>query len=341
MTIGENSRVLARTWAYQRYNAYVRGLRKTAAAWFAGHGFATHPRLPYCLDHLDNWRNNIILPDVAEHIEGGRLDRGAHDAFPLHKYAHHGLSSQAMLFNLVGPLMVRDDFAAMRPALDRAGIPWPAGRLTGVLEYSKRDVFNEDTGQPTSIDFVLSGENEAADKVAAPRSMDGFVGNLNGAASLFIEAKLVEQEFGGCSVFADGDCDGRNPADDFGACYLHHIGRKYWTRLAEHGLLESPLARGPICPLASYYQFFREALVALHEGGHFVLLHDARNPVFVSPGRDGRPTRGLWPFLVGLLPATAAKYLHRVTIQDVIEAIAQSGRHTDWTDEFTTKYGFE
>ncbi len=77
------------------------------------------------------------------------------------------------------------------------------------FEYSQRSVFNEDSGQPTSIDLVL-------------RAPEGEV-------SAFVECKFVEREFGQCSVFTGGDCDGRNPASDLSLCYLHHIGRRYWN----------------------------------------------------------------------------------------------------------------
>ncbi|MCB0055286.1 MAG: hypothetical protein KDE24_37675, partial [Caldilinea sp.] len=53
--------------------------------------------------------------------------------------------------------------------------------------------------------------------------------------------------------------------------------------------------------------FFRESLFAAHKGGHFVLLYDARSPVFVRQGRAGAPAMGLWPLLAGLAPATPAR----------------------------------
>jgi hypothetical protein len=48
--------------------------------------------------------------------------------------------------------------------------------------------FNEDTGQPTLIDLVLF------DKNTHPK--------------IFMESKLVEAEFGGCSFFRKGDKKG-------------------------------------------------------------------------------------------------------------------------------------
>ena len=78
-------------------------------------------------------------------------------------------------------------------------------------------MFNENYGQPTSIDLVVEG---------------------GAGETLYMEAKLVEPGFGGCSVFRQGDCDGRNPVGDLSQCYLHHIGRLYWDRLREHGLLD-------------------------------------------------------------------------------------------------------
>ena len=126
-----------------------------------------------------------------------------------------------MLFNLVGPLLTRSDLAPLQTAFAAAGIPWPAGTVQLRLEESDRKVFNEDTGQPTSIDFTVCGEDKEH------------------SASLFVEAKLTEAAFGGCSVFAAGDCAGHNPLmvpGGLATCYLHHIGRTYWTHAHRAGI---------------------------------------------------------------------------------------------------------
>ena len=184
--------------------------------------------------------------------------------------------------------------------------------------FTTPSVFNEDNGQPTSIDIILSGI----------------------CNSLFIEAKLVEREFGGCSVFAGGDCEGRNPYPDrLGECYLHHIGRKYWQRLDELGFSETNFVNGAICPFANYYQFFREAMFAFAKQGTFILLHDARNPAFLRSTDDGMAHGGLWPFLYEAIPQNLRHRVGRLTIQMVVEAIQESGGHEDWIGDFKKKYG--
>lgn len=314
-----SSKSLAHTWPYPRRSAYEATLRQAAAAWFHQQGVAVHPKMPYLLRDFADWPHNMILPAVAQYIQDEQAAHKGIDAFPLHKYLHHGLSSQAMLFNLVGPLIVRNDVAPLAEAFSAAGVPWPRGAVTLRLEEGDRDVFNEDTGQPTSLDLAVYGEA--------------------GSAPLFVEAKLSENGFGGCSVFADGDCDGHNPAQDLPSCYLHHIGRRYWQRMLEHGLLESRLASDSSCAFTNYYQFFRESLFAIHKGGHFVLLHDARSPVFLRQGKNGAVTTGLWPLLLELSPAPVRSRLHPVTIQQVVAAIQASGRHQDWIAQFKKKYG--
>jgi len=317
--MGKNSRALARTWPYPRYEPFERELRQTAADWFKVKGFPVHRRYPFVLDDLKNWRRNIILSEVADYIEHERKRRQQEtkQGFPLHKYVHHGLSSQAMLFNLVGPLIARNDLSPLEAAFRAKEIPWPAGRVEAVLEVEDREVFNEDSAQPTSIDLVIrGGEN---------------------SPPLFTEFKFVEKEFGGCSVFGKGNCEGRNPASCPERCYLHHIGRTYWTCMSETGILDGPLKETPICPFANYYQFFREVLFALSKGGVFVLLHDARNPTFVSEGPDEK--RGLLPFLTSLLPKDVRDKVKQVTVQEVFEAVKESGQHEDWADEFAGKYG--
>jgi hypothetical protein len=312
-----SSRARARTWPYPRHRDFEKALRKAASAWFENHGFAVSARYPYILADRQQWSQNIILPEVARYIQEEWERRQTQKrGFPLHKYLHHGLSSQAMLFNLVGPLIVEADLSPLRQVLLQQGIPCPEGALVASFEYEDRTVFNEDTGQPTSIDLLLEAEHRSR--------------------SLFVEAKLVEKGFGGCSVFAAGDCDGRNPAGDFSLCYLHHLGRRYWELLDRYDFLSGPIGQSPICILATHYQFFREVAFALKLGGVFVLLSDERSPTFHCDGPQGQ--RGLMPFLLSLLPSSARDCVASVTIQQVVAAITASGRH-EWVSEYERKYG--
>jgi len=49
-----------------------------------------------------------MLPEVADYIRQQASEAEEEsENFPLHKYIHHGLSSQAMIFNLVGPLLLK------------------------------------------------------------------------------------------------------------------------------------------------------------------------------------------------------------------------------------------
>ena len=309
----------AYTWPYPRYARFEAELRQAAAAWFDAKGLPHHTRYKYCLPSRDQWHQNIIDPAVAQFIQD-EIDRHvvARRAFPLSQWIHHGLSSQALLFNLVGPLVMTGDLAPLRDVLTSHNIPWPEGPVNACFEYEDQAVFNEGAAQHTSIDLVLEGAPEA------PR--------------LFVECKFVEREFGGCSVFRNGDCDGRNPATDLAKCYLHHIGRGYWTVLQEHGFLDGP---GPIrtdstCILANHYQFFREVGLALSLGGVFVLLSDERSPTFYCNGPAG--SRGLMDFLLGIVPEPVRPQIAGITIQQVVEAIKASGRHP-WIAEFESKYG--
>jgi POLQ-like helicase len=296
-----SSRRLAQSWPYPRHTEFEKKLRESNAAWFKARRYAVHPRMPYLLAKWTDWPKNIIVPAVADAILAERLDRQEkHVGFPLHKYVHHGLSSQALLFNLVGPLLVCGDMAPLQHAFTLAGMPWPAGALRSRFELEDRTIFNEDNGQPTSLDLALQGPD--------------------GSRGLYVEAKLVEREFGGCSVFQHGDCSGRSPLGDLDRCYLHYLGRQYWTLLEKHGFLHGALAASPICPLALYYQFFRELLFAFEKGGDFVLLHDQRSPVFCGPAG-----RGLLPFLLSLVPEHLQSRVHAITIQQVLAGYEQYG----------------
>lgn len=314
-----SSRALARTWAYPRHDDFERPLRAAAEAWFAGKGYACQPKKPYILDSWDQWPQNLIDRRLEQYVAAERRLREPEGrGFPLHKYLHHGLSSQALALNLLGPLVTNRDLEPLAVAFRRAGVPWPGGAISAEFELEDRQLFHEDSGQPTSIDLAIRGDG----------------------APLFVEVKFTEREFGACSVFTSGDCDGRNPARDHRLCYLHHIGRTYWPILESNGFLSGPLAATPFCPLSTSYQFFREVLFAVQKGGHFVLLHDARNPTFLSGGPDSPDgPRGLWPLLTGLVPEQLRERLHIVSMQQVVDAIRASERHDDWIGEFATKYG--
>ena len=221
-----------------------------------------------------------------------------------------------MLFNLVGPLLVRNDLSPLKNLVEKKGLRWPGVGAKAVLEYEDRSIFKEDQGQPTSIDLVIT-------------SPDDF-------PEIFIEAKFVEQEFGGCSVFQSGDCDGRNPAVNHELCYLHHIGRQYWSLMHKFNVDQGSIRTDSVCIMAPHYQFFRELLFALEKGGIFILLSDERSPVFQCKGPQGQ--RGLMPLLMDLLPIELQQKVAMISIQDLVaEIIFQGGN--DWIQIFVEKYG--
>lgn len=313
----KNSRQMANEWPYDRHKDFEVKLHKVAAAWFAKKDLDVHPRYDYILAEWDKWPSNLILiNEVGGYInEQKQIMEDSKKAYPLHKFIHHGLSSQAMLFNLVGPLIVRNNnLEPLREAFLSASIPWPSGTVKAYFEGDDRQVFNEDSGQPTSIDMVIEGSG--------------------GSPALYVEAKFVEKSFGECSVFRRGDCNGRNPINNLDQCYLHFIGRLYWEKMRENGFLDHYWKDSELCPLASYYQFFREVLFALDKKGDFVLLYDRRNPTFV-----GEDDRGLFAFLVSMLPEDVQSRIHSITIQEVFEAIQASEVGKDWAPEFAAKYG--
>jgi hypothetical protein len=307
-----------RSWPHPRHSDFNAPLKEAAARWFRAKGYPTRRRQPYILDSRKNWHRNIIVPVVADYIEremSARKQLG--QGFALHKWVHHGLSSQALLFNLIGPLVVFDDFAPLREALAEMPQSLPALPWSATFEFENRKIFNEKQRQPTSVDLVIRG---------------------TGGLPPFIECKFVEAEFGGCSVYEDGDCPGANPANpsrDYSSCYLHFIERQYWDLMDKHGLVAGPILSDSQCILANHYQFFRELLLALESGGQFVLLHDERSPTFCFHGPQG--DYGLMPLLLQMLPVDVRRRVGIVGIQRVAEHIKASGRHP-WIGQFEAKY---
>jgi hypothetical protein len=173
----------------------------------------------------------------------------------------------------------------------------------------------------------------------APTSVDLVISAAKDTPKIFVEAKLVEREFGGCSLFSDGDCDGRNPSGNFELCYLHvKKKRRYWEILKNHGFLSGPMGIDSMCILAIHYQFFRELLLAIELGGTFVLLFDQRSPVFEVGNQAGE--RGLVPFLLGMVPGSLKRRVVTVPIQELVAAIKEFDGHA-WITDFEDKYGLE
>ncbi len=312
-----NSRQLAQKWPSPRYKSFEKGLRIAASNWYVRKGYPSHPRMAYCLKNWSDWRSNIILDEVSNYIEQFKDNcEKEGKPFPLHKYIHHGLSSQAMAFNLIGPLITRDDYEPIIQLLKRKNLQIAASIASASFEFEDRDVFNEDTGQPTSIDIVLKDQHES------PR--------------VFIESKLVEKGFGGCSVFSGGDCNGENPIHNKKQCYLHFIGRRYWDLMDKYGFSKI-LENEKQCSFVAYYQFYREVLFSLEKGGVFLLLSDERSPVFhcASDGLE----RGLLAFLLKNFPKEYLTKVGAISLQELVSVIKGSDKHKDWIFEFESKYG--
>ena len=307
------------TTPYPSLKLLVNEIRNAAAAWFASRDLPTHAKHGHVLGKSVDWHENLILPEVRTYIdtEIANADRKVtrRSPFALNGAISNGASSQAMAFNLVGPLIARGDLGPLREVIEKAGVPWPTG-ATASFEIESRIVFNEQHGQPTSIDLVVNGDSPDSPPI-------------------MIEVKLTESGFGGCSVFAKGQCDtkGANPLPDLHQCYLHRKGYTYWQRMAEYGLLPDLPQAGSACALVFDYQFYRELLFALYHSGYFVLLHDARSPVFM-----GTPTSSL-PRLLAQLPAQLRDRVASITVQEVVATIRASRRHNDWIEAFEAKYG--
>lgn len=274
---------------------WLPALRAQVGAYFAEKGLPARATAPYILaGGKQRWPLNIIDPEVVTMIRTIMTER----PFPLHRWIRHGLSSQALLFNLIGPVLLARRWDVFDAILESAGIALSGRVVDGKLEEEDRSIFNERRGQPTSVDLYL--QTDQGDTVCA-------------------EFKFTENGFGECSVFESGDCDGRNPAGDFGLCYLHAIGRTYWPLMQRHGLITDSLEATSICPFVTLYQAYRILIFALERGGHFLLIHDERNPSFAWTSTSIH--RGAFTLFYELLPASAQRRCHRITTQEVVEIL--------------------
>jgi hypothetical protein len=302
-------------WKYQQYKNFRKAQNEFAKNWFAKKDFVVQEKHSFILKNSSQWKENLILEKVADFIELTKKEYEEKKIpFPLHKYIHHGLSSQAMLFNLLGEATIKKDkdFFTSLFAFDDVVIDDDSELL---FEYSDRTVFNEQQKQPTSFDFVIKNNN---------------------GKNIFLEAKYVETEFGKCSTIESGECDGMSPIYDIDSCYLTHCGRNYWNLMKKHNLSE-PYKNSRICPFAIYYQFYRELLFAIERNGYFVILIDKRNPAFIKT--DGVNERGLISVLTNPLSEQMKNIVKVIYIQDVVKLLEKF--EYSWVNEFKNKYGLE
>ena len=151
-----NSRQKSKEWKIPRHTEFESELRNSSSEWFQKNNFQVHNKMPYCLDSLENWKNNIILAEVAAYIDNFKNEsEKKNKPFPLHKYAHHGLSSQAMVFNLIGPLITRNDLNPLTDLLKLKGIDCKINNAH--FEYEDRNVF-KGPFKCSSLSPLLSSE---------------------------------------------------------------------------------------------------------------------------------------------------------------------------------------
>ena len=308
----------------EQYKAFKAELQAAAAAWFRKHGHSVQAEMDHCLSAPSLWHHNIILPEVVQLIT--RTAQAWKIRNPtlkgcLSDSLHNGLSSQAMKFNLLGPLVARKDLSPLKAAFGAVGGVWFFGDLRPHFEHYDRQIFNERHGIPTCLDFALIGQG----------------------TGLFIETKLAEPGFDGCPHHQDGSCDGKNPCSfaRIAECPLTQGGYTYWQRMEEVVLGEAALVDGDTCPFVNYYQFFRNLMFALANQGVYNLLYDERNSMFAQRDEQGNLVDGLCQQLSEALPRHTWNSVGAFTVQDLVRAIEKTGRHGDWIQEFKDKYAIK
>ena len=308
----------------EQFKAFEAELQAAAAAWFRKHGHSVQPGMDHCLSDPSLWHQNIILPEVIQMITCTAYAlkiRNPTLKGCLTDSLHNGLSSQAMKFNLLGPLVARKDLSPLKAAFGAVGGVWFFGDLRPHFEHYDRQIFNERHGIPTCLDFALIGQG----------------------TGLFIETKLAEPGFDGCPHHQDGSCDGKNPCSfaRIAECPLTQSGYTYWQRMEEFVLGEAALVDGDTCPFVNYYQFFRNLMFALANQGVYNLLYDERNSMFVQRDEQGNLVDGLCQQLSEALHRHIWNRVGAFTVQDLVRAIEKTGRHGDWIQEFKDKYAIK
>ena len=290
-------------------NEFVKRLQKQTANYFQSQELLT-AGCGYILDKYENWGKNIIQDNVRKFIVNEKEKaKNEKRPFALHKYLHHGLSSQACFFNLLGPIVVSRDFGLMKEILTLSTVKLEGEIIDAKFEYTDRKIFNESKGQPTSVDlYVVTDCNE----------------------KIYVEFKFTEAEFGTCSIYEDGNCDGLNPKFDPELCYLHNINRNYINLMNKYDLLRD----GDSCQFIEFYQVYRLLLMALEDDGQFLLIHDERNPTFI--GEYKGKTRGRYIRFLKMLPPKFVNRVHVISVQSILKRLQV--KKCNWSEDFMSKY---
>jgi len=298
---------------------FVKKLQENAANYFKEKkcAISNDKNREYILDSYVNWRNNIILPSVLNYLNNYKRDCNENKKpCPFHKWLHHGLSSQACLFNLFGPFLADNDWGPLKEILmlsksESGNYLTLRGNIDKAeFEYSINKTFEENRGQPTSIDLYVHTEKDE---------------------KIFIEFKFTESGFGVCSVYENGNCDGANPLKNPKICYLNELGRSYIDLMKKHELLID----NESCPFVEFYQAYRLLLFSLENDGHFVFIYDDRNPSFINElngERHGKLIR-----FIKLLPERYQHNIYILTVKEIVHYLQKHYNYT-WLDEFKKKY---
>ena len=299
----------------ESFAEYQHRLKVCAAKWIETSGLTPHSKAPFVLQSQTQWRQNLLLPELATILDELQRTRKESEAPPLlQRMPHSAISTQIMVFNLFLPLLARDDLDAIAGPFLRAGTPWPGPGVQAEFEVFDKELFREPYKRPVSADLVLSGAN---------------------GPPIYVKAKLAESSFSPCQTMKNGDCEGAHPGNQIDRCPAQQSRMRYWDALND---TDTDLSNtGPMCPLGPAAEFFLLMTMALNDGGHFVLLTHDDNPAFVR----NQDSRGWLPFLTSLLPEPKRKRVHVVTLRKVLTALQRTKRHKDWLGAFVERYGLD
>ena len=89
------------------------------------------------------------------------------------------------------------------------------------------------------------------------------------------------------------------------------------------------------CPFTEFYQAYRLLLFALKNDGCLLLIHDERNPAFLTEMNG--IIRGRFQRFRQLLPREISDKTFILSIQRIVQHLEQSKR-CNWLEEFKEKY---
>lgn len=287
-----------------------------------------YDRYGHLLEFSDGKKGSNFLPSMKSQIEKALKQRRAQGkGIGYKRTVTNLLSSQAMCFNLLVPLLQNKKFAVdiFNPLIGNV-----SEIISVDIEYTPpNSIFNDQsTWGGVDCDALITYRNEKNDK-----------------AIITVETKYVETEFSKCSYRKkkrEPEClyDTILDQDFLNCLYKSKKGYRYWDVAKNSGLYKMDDIIGSTCQFGKeLWQLFTNMTLAYAIAEEDRSIQDYKFIVICPKGNktlsdDGRLFDDFRKFL---FDPNKFQVLYLENIMDLLKEHSKGGKHI-WINEFTAKY---